>query len=209
MRTMLSMPRRRPFATLLCGVGFLALVLPPITAAARGFGFGGGFHGGFGGGFHPGGFGGGRAFHGAPLNFGPHFNAPHGPGPGAPGFRPGPGAGPGPHAGPGPGPGPHPPGPGPGPHPPGPGPGPRPGPGPGPYNPGYWAAPFYPAYGPGVWAAGAAAGATLAIGTMAATLPEACETVVVSGVTYERCGATWYQPQYVGNRTVYAVVAPP
>jgi hypothetical protein len=44
---------------------------------------------------------------------------------------------------------------------------------------------------------------------MAATLPETCQTVVVSGVTYAHCGATWYQPQYVGNRTVYTVVAAP
>ncbi|WP_170263433.1 hypothetical protein [Blastochloris sulfoviridis] len=52
-------------------------------------------------------------------------------------------------------------------------------------------------------------GAALAVGTVAATLPEACQTVVVSGVTYENCGANWYQPQFLGNRTVYTVVAPP
>jgi len=137
--------------------------------------------------FGRGGFGGGfhaGGFGGAPLNFHPHFNAPPGPRP------PGPG--------PGPGPGPRPPGPPP--HPPGP-----PGPPPYPYHPGYLPPPYYP----GVWAGAAAVGAALAVGTVIATLPPACETVIVNGYAYQRCGNTWYQPQYQGHSTVYVVVAPP
>jgi hypothetical protein len=52
-------------------------------------------------------------------------------------------------------------------------------------------------------------GAALAVGTMSATLPGGCETVVVGGTTYEQCGSTWFQPQYQSNRTVYVVVPPP
>ncbi|MFP6559095.1 hypothetical protein WJ542_12360 [Paraburkholderia sp. B3] len=30
-----------------------------------------------------------------------------------------------------------------------------------------------------------------------------------TSVTYEQCGPTWYQPQYVGTQVRYVVVAPP
>ncbi|BBF93970.1 hypothetical protein [Blastochloris tepida] len=202
----------------------------------HGGGFGG-FHGGGFGGFHGEDFGGfhGAPMNIAPHYNAPRVPPdgfdrpprPYDPGGHAgppPGPRPGPEPGPGPRPpGPGPyppGPGPHPPGPGPyppgpGPHPPGPGPyppGPPPPPPP-PYpGPGFWPAPYYPDYNPGAWAAGAAGlavGAALAVGTMSATLPGGCETVVVGGTTYEQCGSTWFQPQYQSNRTVYVVVPPP
>jgi hypothetical protein len=44
---------------------------------------------------------------------------------------------------------------------------------------------------------------------MVATLPPSCSTVVTGGVTYEQCGETWYQPQYIGTEVQYVVVTPP
>jgi len=101
---------------------------------------------------------------------------------------------PGPH--PGPGPGPHPPGPppGPGPHPPGPSPAP------------YWGGGWYvdPV------AAAVTVGMTAAVvGSMVATLPPSCSAVAIGGATYEQCGATWYQPQYIGTQVQYVVVPAP
>lgn len=113
---------------------------------------------------------------------------------------------PGPH--PGPSPGPHPPGPppGPGPHPPG------PPPGPGPHPPG---PPPPPPYWGGGWyvdpvAAAVTVGVTAAVvGSMVATLPPSCSAVVIGGTAYEQCGATWYQPQYIGTQVQYVVVPAP
>jgi hypothetical protein len=117
-------------------------------------------------------------------------------------------------------PGPNPPNPNPQPHPPGPGPGPQPqppgpppGPGPGPHPPG--PPPPPPGYWGGGWyvdpvAAAVTVGVTAAVvGSMVATLPPACATVIVGGVTYEQCGGTWYQPQYVGAQVQYVVVTAP
>lgn len=58
-----------------------------------------------------------------------------------------------------------------------------------------------------------AVGATVAVtaavvGSMTTTLPPACSVVIVNGVTYQQCGSTWYQPQYVGSSVQYVVVAP-
>jgi len=39
-------------------------------------------------------------------------------------------------------------------------------------------------------------------------LPPACNVVIVNSVTYQQCGSTWYQPQYVGSSVQYVVVAP-
>jgi hypothetical protein len=48
-----------------------------------------------------------------------------------------------------------------------------------------------------------------AIGSTASALPPACTPVVVNGLTYQECGSTWYQPQFVGTDTTYVVVAAP
>jgi hypothetical protein len=55
----------------------------------------------------------------------------------------------------------------------------------------------------------AAAVTAAAIGSRLYTLPPACTRIVVNGVSYQRCGSTWYQPQFSGTETVYIVVAPP
>jgi hypothetical protein len=56
----------------------------------------------------------------------------------------------------------------------------------------------------------AAAVATAAvIGSVAYTLPASCTVTVVNGLTYQQCGSTWYQPQFVGDETTYVVVNPP
>jgi hypothetical protein len=47
------------------------------------------------------------------------------------------------------------------------------------------------------------------VGSMVAALPPSCSTIVIGGATYEQCGPTWYQPQYVGAQVQYVVVAPP
>ncbi|CAG9198064.1 conserved exported hypothetical protein [Paraburkholderia tropica] len=171
---------------------------------------------------HPmggGNFGGGGQFHGRPgFNGGgvQHTGGQPGPHP-----NPNPNPGPHPNPGPNPGPQPHPPGPNPGPQPqppgPGPGPGPQPGPGPGPHPPGPPPPPPPPPppYWGGGWyvdpvAVAVTVGVTAAVvGTMVATLPPSCTAVVIGGVTYEQCGATWYQPQYIGTQVQYVVVSPP
>ncbi|TNM64780.1 hypothetical protein [Aliirhizobium smilacinae] len=175
-----------------------AIVAPQYADARGGFGGrmprmnfgGGGMHGG--------------SFHGynAPTHFAPRAHpavAPHPPYP-RPGPHPTPTprpdpAGHHPHPpGPGPGPGPHPPGPPPGPYPPGP---PHPPP-PGPYWPGYW--------GPAaVWGAAAA----VTVGTIIATLPPECTTVVVGGISYRDCSGNWFEPRYDGHVVVYVAVANP
>jgi hypothetical protein len=33
--------------------------------------------------------------------------------------------------------------------------------------------------------------------------------MVVNGVSYQQCGSSWYQPQYVGSQVTYVVVNPP
>jgi hypothetical protein len=48
-----------------------------------------------------------------------------------------------------------------------------------------------------------------AIGSATYVLPSSCAMVVVNGVTYQRCGSTWYQPQFAGTTTTYVVVSPP
>jgi len=47
------------------------------------------------------------------------------------------------------------------------------------------------------------------IGSMVNTLPPSCSVVMVNGLTYQHCGSTWYQPQFVGTSTTYVVVAAP
>jgi hypothetical protein len=59
--------------------------------------------------------------------------------------------------------------------------------------------------------AGVVVGATtaLAIGAITQSVPANCVPVLVRGVTYQQCGSTWYQPQYVGTVLQYVVVPPP
>ena len=47
------------------------------------------------------------------------------------------------------------------------------------------------------------------IGSRVNTLPPACTVVIMNGLTYQQCGTTWYQPQFVGTTTTYLVVAAP
>jgi len=47
------------------------------------------------------------------------------------------------------------------------------------------------------------------IGSIVYSLPPSCTTVVVDGITYERCGSTWYKPRYVGSSVEYMVVNSP
>lgn len=63
-------------------------------------------------------------------------------------------------------------------------------------------------------ATGVAVGATAAvtaavIGSVVNTLPPSCTSAVVNGIAYQRCGSTWYQPQYAGSNVTYVVVNPP
>jgi hypothetical protein len=58
--------------------------------------------------------------------------------------------------------------------------------------------------------ASAAAMTTAAVvGSMVHALPPSCEAVSVGGFTYQRCGSTWYQPQFSGSSLTYIVVNPP
>lgn len=47
------------------------------------------------------------------------------------------------------------------------------------------------------------------VGSMVNTLPPSCSAVSVGGLTYQQCGSTWYQPQFVGSSTSYVVVNAP
>ena len=59
-------------------------------------------------------------------------------------------------------------------------------------------------------AATAAVAVTAAvIGSVVHSVPPSCSVVVVSGLTYQQCGSTWYQPQFAGTSTTYIVVAAP
>ena len=59
-------------------------------------------------------------------------------------------------------------------------------------------------------AATAAAVTTAAVvGSVVNSIPPSCSAVNVTGVTYQQCGSTWYQPQFVGTTVNYVVVNPP
>lgn len=53
--------------------------------------------------------------------------------------------------------------------------------------------------------------AGLVIGSMvaASTMPATCTTVVANGISYRRCGSSYYQPFYQGDTLVYKVVDSP
>ena len=55
----------------------------------------------------------------------------------------------------------------------------------------------------------AATAAAVAVGSMVATLPPACTTVHVNGITYYNCNGVYYQPVYDGGNIVYVVVQKP
>ena len=55
---------------------------------------------------------------------------------------------------------------------------------------------------------GGALVAGLAIGAAVRSLPPSCSSEFVNGVTYQQCGSTWYEPQFVGSTPNYIVVAP-
>jgi len=44
------------------------------------------------------------------------------------------------------------------------------------------------------------------IGSVVNTIPPSCSMVVVNGITYQQCGGTWYQLQFVGTTASYVVV---
>jgi hypothetical protein len=47
------------------------------------------------------------------------------------------------------------------------------------------------------------------VGSMVNTLPPSCTVVMANGVTYQQCGGTYYQPQFVGGATSYVAVNSP
>jgi hypothetical protein len=56
----------------------------------------------------------------------------------------------------------------------------------------------------------AAAATAVAVGTAVASLPASgCSGVAVGGVSYQRCGPSYYQPVYQGGGVTYVVVNPP
>ena len=57
--------------------------------------------------------------------------------------------------------------------------------------------------------AAAVVATAIVVGTRVNTLPPACTVVIVNGLTYQQCGSTWYQPQFVGTSTTYIVVNAP
>ena len=67
-------------------------------------------------------------------------------------------------------------------------------------------------YHPVATAVGVAAAATVTaavVGSIVHSLPPACSAMIVNGMTYQQCGGTWYQPQYVGTQVSYVVVNAP
>ena len=54
----------------------------------------------------------------------------------------------------------------------------------------------------------AASQPVLEVGTAVAALPGGCESAVVNGVSYQKCGGVYYRPAYQGNTLVYVVSAP-
>ena len=47
------------------------------------------------------------------------------------------------------------------------------------------------------------------VGSVVHTVPSSCEAVSINEFTYQRCGSTWYQPQFSGSTVNYIVVNPP
>lgn len=55
----------------------------------------------------------------------------------------------------------------------------------------------------------AAVGTAMVVGAMVNSLPPSCTAVSANGVTYQKCGSTYYQPQFSGGNTTYVVVNAP
>jgi hypothetical protein len=55
----------------------------------------------------------------------------------------------------------------------------------------------------------AVAATAVAVGTVVNALPASCTMVTAGGVTYQRCGSTYYQPRYYGTQVSYVAVNPP
>jgi len=55
----------------------------------------------------------------------------------------------------------------------------------------------------------AVAATAVAVGTVVYSLPPSCPTVIVNGVPFRQCGATWYHPRYAPSGVSYIVVSPP
>lgn len=54
-----------------------------------------------------------------------------------------------------------------------------------------------------------APGATMALGSAVATLPDGCTSLQTGGVQYKRCGDDYYRATFQGNNLVYIVVPRP
>ena len=55
----------------------------------------------------------------------------------------------------------------------------------------------------------AAVGTAMVVGAIVNTLPPSCTAIAANGVTYQKCGSTYYQPQFSGGNTTYVVVNAP
>ena len=55
----------------------------------------------------------------------------------------------------------------------------------------------------------AAVGTAIVVGSMVNSLPPSCTAISANGVTYQKCGSTYYQPQFSGGNTTYVVVNAP
>jgi hypothetical protein len=55
----------------------------------------------------------------------------------------------------------------------------------------------------------AAVGTAMVVGAMVNSLPPSCTAISANGVTYQKCGSTYYQPQFSGGNTTYVVVNAP
>ena len=67
----------------------------------------------------------------------------------------------------------------------------------------------YDSWGHPLATAAAVTATAIAVGTIVASLPPSCTTVVTAGVTYQNCGGTFYQPMYQGSSVQYVVVNAP
>ena len=76
------------------------------------------------------------------------------------------------------------------------------------WDPDYGCCHYHPIARGAAWATGAAIAAN-AYGSTYYTLPPDCVLKTVNGVTYEQCGNTWLEPQFVGIDPAYVVAVPP
>jgi hypothetical protein len=64
----------------------------------------------------------------------------------------------------------------------------------------------------GYYGAGVVAGAMIGSALTAAqfnTVSSSCSSLTINGLTYYRCGSTWYQPAYKGDQVTFIVVTAP